>query len=78
METSNSYHSRPTSYKSSAGFGEGRGRGIRKAFQDAGIGINSKLGVKNTEVASGSLSRDASDEGASLLKRNPIEAEKCK
>lgn len=78
METSNSYHSRPTSYKSSAGFGEGRGQGIRKAFQDAGIGINSKLGVKNTEVASGSLSRDASDEGASLLKRNPIEAEKCK
>ena len=29
-------------------------------------------------VSSGSLSRDVSDEGASLLKRQPIEAEKCK
>ena len=68
------------SHKSDAGFGEGRGqsRGIVKAFKDAGIGINSKLGVKKTAVSSGSLSRDVSDEGGSLLKRQPIEAEKCK
>ena len=56
------------------GFG---GRGIAKAFKDAGIGINSKLGVKKTAVSSGSLSRDVSDDGDSLLKRQPIIAEKC-
>ena len=68
-------HSVPTSSKPDTGFG---GRGIAKAFKDAGIGINSKLGVKKTAVASGSLSRDVSDDGDSLLKRQPIVAEKCK
>lgn len=77
-ESSNSQHSRPAAYKPDVKFGEGRGRGIRKAFKDAGIGINTKLGLKKMAVSSGSLSRDVSDEGASLLKRQPIEAEKCK
>ena len=77
-ESSNSHHPRPAAYKPDVKFGEGRGRGIRKAFEDAGIGINTKLGLKKMAVSSGSLSRDVSDEGASLLKRQPIEAEKCK
>ena len=77
-ESSNSHHPRATSQKTDVGFGQGRGRGIRKAFKDAGIGINSKLGVKKVAVSSGSFSRDVSDEGGSLLKRHPIEAEKCK
>ena len=64
----------PRSSKPDTGFG---GRGIAKAFKDAGIGINSKLGVKKTDVSSGSLSRDVSDDGDSLLKRQPIIAEKC-
>ena len=77
-ESSDPHHSRPASYKPDVKFGEGRGRGIRKAFEDAGIGINTKLGLKKVVVSSGSLLRDVSDEGASLLKRQPIEAEKCK
>ena len=60
--------------KPDRGFGD---RGVAKAFTDAGIGINSKLGVKKTAVSSGSFSRDVSDEGDSLLKRHPIIAEKC-
>lgn len=68
-------HSMSTSSKPDTGFG---GRGIATAFKDAGIGINSKLGVKKTAVSSGSLSRDVSDEGDSLLKRHPIVAEKCR
>lgn len=66
--------SEPKSSKPDTGFG---GRGIAKAFKDAGIGINSKLGVKKTAISSGSLSRDVSDDGDSLLKRQPIIAEKC-
>lgn len=62
------------SSKPDRGFGD---RGVAKAFTDAGIGINSKLGVKKTAVSSGSFSRDVSDEGDSLLKRHPIIAEKC-
>ena len=69
---------RPALRKSSVGSVDSTNRGIRKAFLDAGIGINSKLGVKKTEVSSGSLSRDASDEGNRLLKKTPIQAEKCK
>ena len=75
-ETVYSNQSRPN--KPSEGNVEGARRGIRKAFQDAGIGIDSKLGMKKTDVSSGSLSRDASDEGSRLLKKTPIEAEKCK
>ncbi|XP_068701589.1 uncharacterized protein [Montipora foliosa] len=67
---------RPALRKSSVGSVDSTNRGIRKAFLDAGIGINSKLGVKKTEVSSGSLSRDASDEGNRLLKKTPIQAEK--
>ena len=67
-------HSVRRSSNPDTGFG---GRGIAKAFKDAGIGINSKLGVKKTAVSSGSLSRDVSDDGDSLLKRQPIIAEKC-
>ena len=63
-----------TSSKPDRGFGS---RGVSKAFTDAGIRINSKLGVKKTAVSSGSFSRDVSDEGDSLLKRHPIIAEKC-
>ncbi|KAK2551132.1 piRNA biogenesis protein EXD1 [Acropora cervicornis] len=73
-ETVYSNQSRPN--KPSEGNVEGARRGIRKAFQDAGIGIDSKLGMKKTDVSSGSLSRDASDEGNRLLKKTPIEAEK--
>ena len=72
--TSNHNHSLPASFKPDTGFG---GRGVGKAFKDAGIGINTKLGVKKTAVSSGSVSRDVSDDGNSLLKRNPIIAEKC-
>ncbi|KAL9973391.1 hypothetical protein ACROYT_G019847 [Oculina patagonica] len=72
-DTSQPNHLMSASLKPDAGFG---GRGIARAFKDAGIGINSKLGVKKTAVASGSLSRDVSDEGDSLLKRQPIVAEK--
>ena len=75
-ETVNSNQSRLN--KPDEGNVEGARRGIRKAFQDAGIGIDSKLGMKKTDVSSGSLSRDASDEGNRLLKKTPIEAEKCK
>ena len=64
----------PASSKSDTGFGR---RGVAKAFTDAGIGINSKLGVRKTAVSSGTFSRDVSDEGDSLLKRHPIVAEKC-
>ena len=73
-DTSQPNHSVPMPSKPDTGFG---GRGIAKAFKDAGIGINSKLGVKKTVVSSGSLSRDVSDDGDSLLKRQPIIAEKC-
>ena len=73
-DTSQRNHSVPTSSKPDSGFGR---RGIAKAFKDAGMGINSKLGVKKTAIASGSLSRDVSDDGDSLLKRQPIIAEKC-
>lgn len=73
-DTSQPNHSVPRSSKPDTGYG---GRGIAKAFKDAGIGINSKLGVKKTAVSSGSLSRDVSDDGDSLLKRQPIIAEKC-
>ena len=76
-ETSNSHHSRPALHKPDVRSTEDRGRGIKKAFKDAGIGINSKLGIKKMSVSSGSLSRDVSDEGTSLLKREPIVAEKC-
>ena len=75
-ETVYSNQSRPN--KPNVGTVEGTRRGIRKAFQDAGIGINSKLWMKKTDVSSGSLSRDASDEGNRLLRKTPIEAEKCK
>ena len=75
-ETVYSNQSRPN--KPSEENVEGARRGIRKAFQDAGIGIDSKLGMRKTDVSSGSLSRDASDEGNRLLKKTPIEAEKCK
>lgn len=74
-DTSQPNRSVPTSSKPDSGFGR---RGIAKAFKDAGMGINSKLGVKKTAIASGSLSRDVSDDGDSLLKRQPIIAEKCK
>jgi len=74
QDTSPPNHSVPMPSKPDTGFG---GRVIAKAFKDAGIGINSKLGVKKTVVSSGSLSRDVSDDGDSLLKRQPIIAEKC-